>query len=167
MCPGRCLIDSRRCAVQRELFCVIGVNERESERPGTLYNTIVYLGPDGVLARHRKLMPTQHERLFHGIGAGDDLAVVEGRRCSGRRLDLLGEPNAARPLRGLPRRAPDLGRADGRRQRRLAGVDAPHRDRVGRVRRVGAAVHPGVRVPGRFPRPAPRGQGRVRPRRRA
>jgi len=61
---------------ERELFCVVGVNERESERPGTLYNTVVYLGPSGVLARHRKLMPTQHERLFHGIGSGDDLAVV-------------------------------------------------------------------------------------------
>jgi nitrilase len=62
---------------ERELFCVLGVNERESERPGTLYNTIVYLGPSGLLTRHRKLMPTQHERLFHGIGAGDDLAVVD------------------------------------------------------------------------------------------
>jgi nitrilase len=62
---------------ERQLFCVIGVNERESERPGTLYNTIVYLGPEGVLARHRKLMPTMHERLFHGIGAGDDLSVVD------------------------------------------------------------------------------------------
>ncbi|MGZ4174889.1 MAG: carbon-nitrogen hydrolase family protein [Solirubrobacteraceae bacterium] len=61
---------------ERELFCVIGVNERESHRPGTLYNTMVYLGPAGVLARHRKLMPTHHERLFHGIGAGDDLSVV-------------------------------------------------------------------------------------------
>ncbi len=61
---------------ERELFCVIGVNEREVERPGTLYNTVVYLGPSGLLGRHRKLMPTQHERLFHGIGAGDDLAVV-------------------------------------------------------------------------------------------
>jgi nitrilase len=67
---------------ERELFCVIGVNERESERPGTLYNTIVYLGPSGLLARHRKLMPTQHERLFHGIGAGDDMAVVEA--CEAR-----------------------------------------------------------------------------------
>jgi predicted amidohydrolase len=62
---------------ERNLFCVIGVNERESQRPGTLYNTVVYLGPSGVLARHRKLMPTQHERLFHGIGAGNDLAVVD------------------------------------------------------------------------------------------
>ena len=28
-------------------FCAIGVNERESQRPGTLYNTLVYLGPHG------------------------------------------------------------------------------------------------------------------------
>jgi nitrilase len=70
---------------ERDLFCAIGVNERESERPGTLYNTLVYLGPAGVLGRHRKLMPTHHERLFHGIGAGDDLAVVEaaGARVGG------------------------------------------------------------------------------------
>jgi nitrilase len=27
--------------------------------------------------KHRKLMPTMHERLFHGIGAGDDLQVAE------------------------------------------------------------------------------------------
>jgi predicted amidohydrolase len=70
---------------QRELFCVVGVNEREMERPGTVYNTVVYLGPSGLLGRHRKLMPTQHERLFHGIGAGDDLAVVSaaGARVGG------------------------------------------------------------------------------------
>jgi len=58
------------------IYCAIGVNERESARPGTLYNTLVYLGPAGVISRHRKLMPTMHERLFHGIGAGDDLDVV-------------------------------------------------------------------------------------------
>jgi nitrilase len=32
---------------ERELFCVIGVNERETERPGTIYNTIAYLGRPG------------------------------------------------------------------------------------------------------------------------
>ncbi|HEY2771038.1 MAG TPA: carbon-nitrogen hydrolase family protein [Solirubrobacteraceae bacterium] len=63
----------------RDLFVVVGVNERESARPGTLYNTIVYVGPSGLLARHRKLMPTHHERLFHGVGAGDDLGVVEAK----------------------------------------------------------------------------------------
>ena len=35
------------------------------------------IGPEGLLHKHRKLMPTQHERLFHGIGAGDDLRVVD------------------------------------------------------------------------------------------
>ena len=75
--PGPLL--DRLCAVcrERDIHCVIGVNERESQRPGTLYNTVVYLGPRGLLGRHRKLMPTHHERLFHGIGAGDDLEVVE------------------------------------------------------------------------------------------
>jgi nitrilase len=60
----------------RDLHCVIGVNEREAERPGSLYNTMLTIGPGGLLARHRKLMPTQHERLFHGVGAGDDLAIA-------------------------------------------------------------------------------------------
>jgi nitrilase len=62
---------------ERGLHAVVGVNERERERPGSLYNTMLTLGPGGLLARHRKLMPTHHERLFHGIGAGDDLAVTE------------------------------------------------------------------------------------------
>jgi nitrilase len=74
--PGPLLDPLIEVCRERELFCVVGVNERESDRPGTLYNTMVYLGPSGLLARHRKLMPTQHERLFHGIGAGDDLIVV-------------------------------------------------------------------------------------------
>jgi nitrilase len=53
------------------------VNKRESDRPGTLYNSLLLIGPTGVLLRHRKLMPTHHERLFHGVGAGDDLTVAD------------------------------------------------------------------------------------------
>lgn len=64
------------CA-ERDVYCVLGLNERESERPGTLYNTMVLLGPEGLLWKHRKLMPTMHERLFHGIGSGKDLTVTE------------------------------------------------------------------------------------------
>lgn len=64
------------CA-ERDIYCVMGLNERESERPGTLYNTMVLLGPEGLLWKHRKLMPTMHERLFHGIGSGTDLTVTE------------------------------------------------------------------------------------------
>ena len=55
----------------------IGVNERDLTRPGTLWNTLLWLSPDGSVAgRHRKLMPTMHERIFWGQGAGDDLDPI-------------------------------------------------------------------------------------------
>jgi nitrilase len=59
------------------VHCAIGVNERESDRPGSLYNALLLFGPEGRLAKHRKLMPTMQERLFHGVGAGDDLHVIQ------------------------------------------------------------------------------------------
>jgi nitrilase len=70
----RALVDACRT---NDIHCVIGVNEREDRRPGSLYNTMLTLGPEGLLHRHRKLMPTMHERLFHGVGAGDDLGAAE------------------------------------------------------------------------------------------
>jgi nitrilase len=75
--PGPLVDELAAACHARGLHVVIGVNERESERSGTLYNTMLLLGPGGLLHKHRKLMPTQHERLFHGIGAGDDLRVVD------------------------------------------------------------------------------------------
>jgi len=66
----------KACA-DRGMHLAIGVNEREDRRPGTLYNTLLILGPDGLLHRHRKLMATMHERVFHGPGSGDDLDVTE------------------------------------------------------------------------------------------
>src|SRR5213080_4785185 len=72
--PGP-LVDRLAAACRKhDLHCVIGVNERDG---GSLYNTMLVLGPGELLHRHRKLMPTQHERLFHGIGPGDDLAPVD------------------------------------------------------------------------------------------
>ena len=68
------LVDA--CA-RHDIHCVIGINEREDERPGSLYNTMLTLGPEGIVHRHRKLMPTMQERIFHGVGAGDDLEAVE------------------------------------------------------------------------------------------
>ncbi|MGZ4803329.1 MAG: carbon-nitrogen hydrolase family protein, partial [Acidimicrobiia bacterium] len=64
------------CA-EHDLHLAIGVNEREDHRPGTLYSSLLVIGPGGLLHRHRKLMPTMHERVFYGIGAGDDLGVVD------------------------------------------------------------------------------------------
>ena len=64
------------CA-EHGVHLAIGVNEREDDRPGSLYSTLLVIGPEGVLHRHRKLMSTMHERVFYGVGAGDDLDVVE------------------------------------------------------------------------------------------
>lgn len=59
-----------------DIHVVIGVNEREPARSGSVYNTMLTLGPAGLLLRHRKLMPTFQERAWHAFGSGDDLGVV-------------------------------------------------------------------------------------------
>ena len=74
--PGPALDKLVSACAERGIYCAIGINEREIERPGSLYNTLVLLGPDGVMSKHRKLVPTMHERLFHGAGDGTDLDVV-------------------------------------------------------------------------------------------
>src|SRR5260370_1331104 len=54
-----------------------GVTERPA-RAGTLYNTLLYFGPDGmILGRHRKLMPTFNERMVWGMGDGTTLRTIE------------------------------------------------------------------------------------------
>lgn len=75
--PGPVVDTLAGACAEHDLHCAIGVNEREPERPGTLYNALLLIGPEGLLWKHRKLMPTHHERLFHGIGPGDDLRVVD------------------------------------------------------------------------------------------
>jgi nitrilase len=66
-------------AVAREhgVWLVTGVNEVDPQRPGTLYNSLLYHAPDGSLAlHHRKLVPTNHERLIWGPGDGRGLEAV-------------------------------------------------------------------------------------------
>jgi nitrilase len=57
----------------------IGIHERDGKfSRGTLYNTVVLIGPDGeVLNRHRKLMPTNPERMVWGTGDASGLRVSE------------------------------------------------------------------------------------------
>ncbi len=74
--PGPVVDTLAECCATHDIHCAIGVNEREQDRPGTFYNALLLLGPHGLLWKHRKLMPTHHERLFHGIGSGDDLEVI-------------------------------------------------------------------------------------------
>jgi nitrilase len=64
-------------AAAAEAWVAIGVNERDTAS-ATLYNTLLYLGPDGSLAgSHRKLVPTGGERTVWGTGDGSTLTVVD------------------------------------------------------------------------------------------
>jgi nitrilase len=70
----------RLAAIARdnEAWLVTGVNERDPNRPGTLYNALLYHSPEGELAvHHRKLVPTNHERLIWGQGDGGGLRALQ------------------------------------------------------------------------------------------
>jgi nitrilase len=65
-------------AREHGVWLVTGVNESDPERNGTLYNALLYHAPDGSLAQHhRKLVPTNHERLVWGQGDGSGLRAIE------------------------------------------------------------------------------------------
>lgn len=60
---------------EAEAFVVMGVIERDG---GTLYCTALFFdGARGLIAKHRKLMPTGAERLIWGFGDGSTLPVIE------------------------------------------------------------------------------------------
>jgi nitrilase len=64
-------------ARDNSVWLVTGVNEVDPERPGTIYNSLLYHAPDGELAlHHRKLVPTNHERLIWGQGDGRGLRAI-------------------------------------------------------------------------------------------
>jgi nitrilase len=69
----------RKAASDRSMTVVCGVHERDGAfGRSTLYNTLVTIGPDGeVLNRHRKLIPTNPERMVWGEGDGSGLRVVD------------------------------------------------------------------------------------------
>ena len=69
----------RAAARRRAVVVVMGVHELDGAYSrATLYNTLVVIGADGtVLLRHRKLVPTNAERMVWGQGDGVGLEAVE------------------------------------------------------------------------------------------
>ncbi|HEY2778501.1 MAG TPA: carbon-nitrogen hydrolase family protein [Gaiellaceae bacterium] len=81
--PGKSADRIASAAREAGIWIAVGVNELER---GTIYNTLLIFGPDGALAlRHRKLVPTNHERLVWGLGDGGGLDTVDvgGARAGG------------------------------------------------------------------------------------
>jgi nitrilase len=67
----------RICTIARKtaMHLVAGVIEQGG---GTLYCTVVFIGPDGTfLGKHRKLMPTAMERIVWGFGDGSTMPVID------------------------------------------------------------------------------------------
>lgn len=75
---------------QAGLTAVIGMCEKRPGTTGTMFNTQLFIGPDGtILGKHQKLVPTVGERLVHTGGGGDTLkaypapfGAVSGLVCS-------------------------------------------------------------------------------------
>src|SRR5947209_16018442 len=68
------------CEAAREAnaYVVIGVCEKSPNTTGTMFNTQVYIGPDGTLiGKHQKIMPTVGERLVHMGGFGDTFGAFQ------------------------------------------------------------------------------------------
>ncbi len=73
--PGPATERLGQISVERGVHLVIGVIEREG---GTLYCTVLFFNPGGVLlGKHRKLMPTALERIIWGQGDGSTLSVFD------------------------------------------------------------------------------------------
>jgi nitrilase len=69
----------QKAAMKHGVTIVMGLHEIDSGFSGTtLFNTVVVIGPDGgLLNRHRKLMPTNPERMVWGMGDATGLKVVD------------------------------------------------------------------------------------------
>ncbi|MCW8893337.1 MAG: carbon-nitrogen hydrolase family protein [Deltaproteobacteria bacterium] len=73
------LLPLYEAAREHAVTIVCGIEERDSKLSrSTLYNTLVVIGADGsLLNKHRKLMPTNPERMVWGFGDASGLRVVE------------------------------------------------------------------------------------------
>ncbi|GAV19701.1 beta-cyano-L-alanine hydratase/nitrilase [Mariprofundus micogutta] len=73
------LVPLYEMAKKHAITIVCGLNERDgSLSKATLYNTVIIIGPEGdVINRHRKLMPTNPERMVWGFGDATGLNVLD------------------------------------------------------------------------------------------
>ena len=118
--PGPRRRPARRGGAGERRLARHGVTEIDPERPGTLYNTLLYHDLDGRL----RITGSSSLRTTSAWSGARETGAASGRskrRSAARRAHLLGELHAARALRALRVGHRDLRRLDRGRLRRLAG----------------------------------------------
>jgi nitrilase len=76
--PGRETDALCEAARDANAYVTIGVCEKTPGTIGTMFNSQLYIGPDGRLIRkHQKIMPTVGERLVHMGGYGDTFGAFD------------------------------------------------------------------------------------------
>ncbi|KUO63088.1 MAG: hypothetical protein APF84_11210 [Gracilibacter sp. BRH_c7a] len=112
-------------AREANAYVIMGICEKIPNTFGTMFNTQIFIGPDGtLLGKHQKIMPTVGERLVHKGGYGDtfmtfntEFGPISGLVCGentnplaifaltaeGTRIHIMGWPNhfpkISRPMR--------------------------------------------------------------------
>ena len=67
-----------KAARDRSIYVVIGINERDNNSSGSIYNTLLTIDNQGkLIGKHRKLVPTWAEKLTWANGDGSGLNVYK------------------------------------------------------------------------------------------
>lgn len=62
------------------VYVVLGVNETDEKYDGALFNSVVFVDSGGrLIGHHRKLFPSNREKVFHARGDASGLRVHEAR----------------------------------------------------------------------------------------
>lgn len=67
-----------KAAKDADTYVIMGICEKLPGTTGTMYNTQVYISPEGrYMGKHQKIMPTVGERFVHKGGNGDTFGTFE------------------------------------------------------------------------------------------
>ena len=76
--PGPEVTALCEAARDAKAYVIMGVCEKRKNTDGTMYNTQIFIGPDGnYLGKHQKVMPTVGERYVHALGGADTFGVIQ------------------------------------------------------------------------------------------
>lgn len=76
--PGPEVSALAKAAAEVDAYVIMGACEKLPGSTGTMYNTQIYIGPDGkYLGKHQKIMPTVGERFVHAGGFGDTFGTIQ------------------------------------------------------------------------------------------